>query len=89
MLSAWSGARSASVSQAVEGDDPVSLGQEGHLMAPEVAVHDRPGRQQEHGLPAGAELLPVDPLARAADVAGAGGVDSDEHGNGPLLPDGL
>ena len=56
------------VTQAVEGDDP-TIDREGrHLMAPVVAVDDRPGRQQQDRLVTRAELLPVDPLSRPHDI---------------------
>lgn len=59
-----------------------------HLVAPEVAVDDRPGRQKQHRLVCVTELLPVDPLTRAHHLARPGGLEADDHLRLEFLPAG-
>jgi hypothetical protein len=67
------------VAETVIGDDPVVCGQDRHLVPPEVAVHDRPRRQQEHHVLAGAELLPCQSLPVAPDRTLCAGLQIDDH----------
>ena len=50
-----------------------------YLVAPEIAVHDRPGRQEHNGLLSDPKLLPVHPLARPFDVTGPNRFDPNQQ----------
>jgi hypothetical protein len=59
----------AAAAAPVEGHHPAMARQVGDLHLPVPRLHDRPGRQQQDGRPAGAEQLVVDLDAVALDVA--------------------
>jgi hypothetical protein len=56
------------VAQPVEHDHAIPGAKVSHLVAPEVAVDDRPGRQKQHRLVCVTELLPVDPPTITSDL---------------------
>jgi hypothetical protein len=76
------------VAQPVEHDHAIPGAKVSHLVAPEVAVDDRPGRQKQHRLVCVTELLPVDPLTRTRHIARLGGLDADDHLRPDFLPAG-
>jgi hypothetical protein len=65
------------IAEAIEGDDPIPLGENWHLVTPEVAVHDRPCRQQENRLTTSTKLLPMYVLAIPHDGTGTLRYDAD------------